>query len=73
MVTNHRPYFGITQRLFVCNNFFSIDDESDILKLDTLSNITGQALDQDLISRFDAHLLTPGFHYSIHSKNLPGP
>ena len=50
VLTNHRSYFGIIQRLFFYNNIFPIYDESNILKLDAFSNITGQALDQDLIS-----------------------
>ncbi len=70
MVTNHRFYLGSAQRLFICNNFFAIYDKSNILKLDAFSNITGQTLDQDLISRFNTYLLPAGFHYSIHSKNL---
>ena len=70
VVTNHRFYFSFAQRLFICNNFFSIYDKSNILKLDAFSNITGQTLDQDLISRFNTYLLPAGFHYSIHSKNL---
>ena len=44
MVTNHRFYFGFAQRFFICNNFFSIYDKSNILKLDAFSNITGQTL-----------------------------
>ncbi len=70
VLTNHRSYFGTIQRLFFCNNIFPIYDKSDILKLDTFSNIPKQALDQDLISCFDAHLFTTSFHYSIHSNIL---
>ncbi len=71
MVTNHRSHFGFTKRLFLSDNFFPIHDKSNIFKLNTFSNITGQALDQDLVPRFNPHLLTTGLYYCIHSTNLP--